>query len=288
MKTYKVYYLKNKINNKVYFGVTSADNPENRWKELYRHNNNKLHQDLLEYGLNNFDKDIIKEFNNSKEALKLESEFITKYDTTNSLKGYNIFTNKENSHHNSEYLENLSKRTSGKNNPRYGVALSEETRKKISESEKGRILSEETKQKISKANKNKIISEETRQKLSKALKGRQFSEETKKKMSEARKGKKMPKETKEKRSKIQSNMIWINKDGKSSCIQKEDLDKYLSKGWIKGRGKLKKHKEDTSNYSKVASERIWLHKENKKTHCNKNNNKKIIELLNNGWKLGMK
>lgn len=282
MKTYKVYYLKNKINTKVYFGVTSADNPEDRWKELYRHND-KLHQDLLDYGLDNFDKKIIKEYNNSVEALKLESELITKYDTTNPLKGYNIFTNKDKSHHNLEYLKNLSKRTSGKNNPRYGVKVSEETKKKISEANKGKKLSEEHKAKISKANKNKIVSEITKGKLSKALKGRQFSEETKKKMSKARKGKKMSEETKKKRSKIQSNMVWINRDGKSSCIQRENLDKYLSEGWIKGRGKLKKHKLDTSNYSKEASKRVWLYKEDKKTHCS--NEEKLIQLLQDGWRL---
>lgn len=282
MKTYKVYYLKNKINTKVYFGVTSADNPEDRWKELYRHND-KLHQDLLDYGLDNFDKKIIKEYNNSTEALRLESELITKYDTTNPLKGYNIFTNKDKSHHNLEYLENLSKRNSGKNNPRYGVKVSDETRKKISEANKGKKLSEEHKAKISKANKGKKLSQTHKDKIGLAHKGKIVSEETRKKISASAKNREYTDDFKQKCKERQSNMVWINKDGKSSCVQKENLDIYLSEGWIKGRGKLKKHKLDTLNYSKEASKRVWLYKEDKKTHCS--NEEKLIQLLQNGWRL---
>ena len=50
--------------------------------------------------------------------------------------------------------------------------ISEETRKKISESCKGRKFSVETRKKISEANKRRKLSEETRKKLSEALKGR--------------------------------------------------------------------------------------------------------------------
>ena len=50
--------------------------------------------------------------------------------------------------------------------------LSEETRKKISESCKGRKFSVETRKKISEANKKRKLSAQTRKKLSEALKGR--------------------------------------------------------------------------------------------------------------------
>jgi len=66
---------------------------------------------------------------------------------------------------------------------------SKEHRKKLSEAKKGIPMSEETKRKISQTTKgNKIISIETRKKLSNSLKGRIFSEETKNKMSKAKKG----------------------------------------------------------------------------------------------------
>lgn len=73
---------------------------------------------------------------------------------------------------------------------------SEETRKKISEVQKGRQLSEETRKKLSESLKGRTFSEEWCKKLSEANKGenngmygKQHSEETRKKMSEAFKGK---------------------------------------------------------------------------------------------------
>ena len=89
---------------------------------------------------------------------------------------------------------------SGKNNPVYGTngyflnrKHSEETRRKISSTLKGRILNEEHRRKIGKANKRRVISEETRNKIGLAHKGKTISEEHKKKISEANKGRKNPK-----------------------------------------------------------------------------------------------
>ena len=72
--------------------------------------------------------------------------------------------------------------------------ISDETRKKMSESQKGRTLSEETRKKISEAKKGHIFSAETRKKLSEAKKGRitwnkglTLSEEHRRKISEAMK-----------------------------------------------------------------------------------------------------
>lgn len=85
--------------------------------------------------------------------------------------------------------------------------MSEETKKKISETKKGRKLSEEHKRKISKGGKGRVVTEETREKLrkinsgiSRRGKGFKLSEETKTKMSNSKKGIKwdypMPEETK--------------------------------------------------------------------------------------------
>lgn len=80
----------------------------------------------------------------------------------------------------------------GKNRNK-GYKHSEETRNKMSISQKGKHLSKETKEKLSKSRIGKSFgtrSEETRKKMSEAAKNRKpVSEETKKKISEAKKGK---------------------------------------------------------------------------------------------------
>ena len=77
----------------------------------------------------------------------------------------------------------------------------DETRKKISESHKGKVFSEEHRRKLSNSHKGKatwnkgkkgIFSKETIRKISKASKCRSHSYETRKKMSEAKKGENHP------------------------------------------------------------------------------------------------
>ena len=60
--------------------------------------------------------------------------------------------------------------------------MSDETRRKLSESHKGNILSQEIRNKISLGNKGKFVSDETKRKLSLAIKGKIRSEETKDKL----------------------------------------------------------------------------------------------------------
>ena len=80
--------------------------------------------------------------------------------------------------------------------------MSEETKRKLSESLKGRIvwnkgipMSEETKRKLSEINKGRVPPN----------KGKHHSEESKKKMSESHKGKHLSDETKKKLSEINTN-----------------------------------------------------------------------------------
>ena len=65
--------------------------------------------------------------------------------------------------------------------------FSEETRKKLSESLKGKPKSEEARRKMSESAKGKVLSEETKRKISEAGKGRVFSDEARRKISEAAK-----------------------------------------------------------------------------------------------------
>ena len=99
--------------------------------------------------------------------------------------------------HSEETKIKLSESHKGEKNHNYSKNFSEEYRRKISESGKGRTHSEETKIKMSEARKGKTFSEETKIKMSEVRKGenhylygKTHSEETKIKMSETRKGRK--------------------------------------------------------------------------------------------------
>lgn len=116
----------------------------------------------------------------------------------------------------------------------------EETKRKISESHKGKSPSnkglpawnrgrkgywhpsEEQKQKHSLALKGRIFTDEHKKNLSNSLKGHVISEETRKKISESHK-------------KSYVKRIWINKDNTEILIPISECQKYISNGWKKGR-----------------------------------------------------
>ncbi len=86
--------------------------------------------------------------------------------------------------------KNQSEQFSGEKNPMYGIRLTGEKNHNY-----GKPMPEETKRKLSEANKGKSrnpFSEETRRKLSESNKGKSKSESHRKKLSEAIKGKKYP------------------------------------------------------------------------------------------------
>ena len=73
----------------------------------------------------------------------------------------------------------------GEANPMHGHEVSEETRRKISKANKGRVMSEEIRKKISECHRGIPCSEAAKEKLRKAFSGRVFSEETKMRLKEA-------------------------------------------------------------------------------------------------------
>ena len=95
--------------------------------------------------------------------------------------------------------------------------MSEEVRKKISESLKGKTLSEEVRKKISESLKGKQFSEQTRRKLSDANKGKHHSDEARKKMSDAKKGKPSPKKgipmSEEQKKKLSKKVLQFTLNG---------------------------------------------------------------------------
>lgn len=100
----------------------------------------------------------------------------------------------------------------GKNNPMYGKNHSTITIQKL----KNRIITQETKDKISKSNKGKIPynkgkkglykhTEEAKQKIAECRKGKKTKEETKQKISKINKGKKRTEECRKKMGELQKN-----------------------------------------------------------------------------------
>ena len=120
-------------NGKVYIGIT-CQKPEKRWRCGYgyldKNKNGKYAQSrmahaILKYGWDNVEHEIIWTELTKEEAEQKEIEFISKYKSNNSKFGYN---------------SDNGGNTVGK--------LSEETKRKMSESRKGSRISEETKLKI--------------------------------------------------------------------------------------------------------------------------------------------
>ena len=119
-----------------------------------------------------------------------------------------------------------------------GRVLSEETRRKISEIQKGerhhyygKSLSEEHKRKLSESQKGKTLSEETKRKLSEVMKGKTFSEEHKRKISETNKGRTLSEETRRKISEARKGRKWWN-DG---CGNRKRMVECPGDGWRLGR-----------------------------------------------------
>lgn len=121
-----------------------------------------------------------------------------------------------------------------------GREVSEETRKKISESNKNKVVSPETRKKMSQSRIGRFVSEETRQKLSDANKGKKRTPEQNKRNSIAQLGKKVSEEVKSKISSSISKKKWINNKEINKRVDVSDVDFYLSDGWILGRVKKDK------------------------------------------------
>ncbi len=174
-----VYCATNRINGKKYIGKTIGEMSVRRKK----HENRALQGymeafrcALRKYGFNNFQWDVLFESNNEK-ILNIEEIYYIKEQNTKPPNGYNM--------------------TNGGDGL---TGITDKTRKKMSESHKGKKQTQEQIEyrslKIREAKRKNPVTKETRQKLSEANKGKKCTEETKKKISEANKGKKRTEETK--------------------------------------------------------------------------------------------
>lgn len=219
-----IYRITNNINGKTYIG-------QHKYKDLndnYMGSGFLLKKAYKKYGEENFKKEILYKDIQYKE-------------TADSVEMYAIA--KERSIGKAEY--NIA---NGGNGP---GTISEETKRKIAEANKGKHHSEETRRKMSETRKGKegywkgkSRSEEWKRKMSEALKGNQNgkgyhpSEETRKKLSEAHKGKKFgppSEEWRRKHSEALKGKKWFN-NGVKSIMSFECPEGYVAGRikWTKG------------------------------------------------------
>lgn len=197
---YYVYKTTNIINNKFYIGVHRSKDIEN---DIYIGSGRNLKSAVKKYGRENFIREILFEFDNSEDAFKKESEIVTE----DFLKEYNgvIYNMSPGGYGGRIYIQP----------PWLGKKHTEESKQKISESNKGKIISAEAREKESISQKKRLanmdkdkkiemyrkiaeagvgrpVSEETRKKLSIINKGKVITQETRNKISDAKKGKPNP------------------------------------------------------------------------------------------------
>jgi len=220
-----VYAITNKENGKTYIG-SAARSFRIRWNEhrsnlrCNDHCNPYLQSSWNKYGEDVFEFGIL-EYLDDLDEIYLAEQFWMNIYREEGKELYNV----------GKYAYNA----------RRGVALSEELKHKISESNKGVRRSKETKQKMSLAKKGKPgrrLTKETRDKISKAHIGRKrgpMTEEHKRKISESNRGKKhgpMTEETKRK----------LREANKEANLGKKRSDKTRQKisAALKGRSSSRK------------------------------------------------
>ena len=200
-----IYLRTNKINGKKYIGQVTTKRfkaRQNKWNNLnLPYAGNVINNARKKYGIESFGFEILKECED-EELNKWEMYYIKELNTKVPY-GYNMTDGGDGTSGctvSEETKRKISEANKGKTTWLKGKHHSEETKQKISKGKKGNKLSEEHKRKISKGNKGKKRSEETRKKLSETRKGNKLSEEIKQKISEAQKGKKFSDETRKKMS----------------------------------------------------------------------------------------
>ena len=212
-------------NEKIYVGSTTQSSPEKRW--LNGHGYKKqplLWNAICKYGWENVRHKVIV-CETPEEMWEKEKELIEEYDTTNHDKGYNL--------------------SIGGESGSYGYHFSKEARKKMSDARKGKKknpLTEEHKRKISESAKNRPpVSNETRKKMSESHKGEKHPnygkttpDSVRKKISESQKGKKRKPFTESHKHKIseakkgisQLKYKWLTPSGEIRIMDKSNAGRH--------------------------------------------------------------
>lgn len=164
---YTVYQHKNKINGKVYIGITKQE-PEKRWGTDGNRYKTSPHfySAIQKYGWDNFEHNILFENLSKEEACDKEKELIKEYNAIDKEYGYNSTTGGEIFELSEEARKKKSQSMLGNKNG-LGKPCSKEKAEKISKAQRGKKLTKEHKAKLSQSAKNRHTpcSEEKRETL---------------------------------------------------------------------------------------------------------------------------
>lgn len=128
-----VYVHVNLINGKKYFGITTQNPPEKRWKNGYGYYDNAHFKNaILKYGWNNFAHYVLYRNIPIKIAKNIEEMLISEHVSYDPRFGYNKTMGGELEIPTEETREAISEALKGENNPNYGKPHSDEWRKRIS------------------------------------------------------------------------------------------------------------------------------------------------------------
>jgi len=237
---YKIYLITNNENKKQYVGITKFSLEERFSQHIKR--GFILTEAIQKYGHQKFSIKLIEEVESAERAYELEQYYIKQYDTK-VPNGYNltdggdgIFGWEASEEYRQECSERVKQLHKEKKVGMYGKNHSEETKKKMSDSSKGkpkpwlvgREVSEGTREKIRQLNLGKILSEETRKKISEnhhdisgennPMFGKKHSAETIKKLKE--------------RAKNRPKRFWVNNGVEEKLIS---IDEQIPIGYNSGR-----------------------------------------------------
>ena len=169
-----IYVRINKVNGKKYVGQVTTIRFKARqykWKSnSFRYAGKAINAARAKYGIDAFDFEILKECKDDE--LNYWEKYYIKELNTKTPYGYNMTDG-------------------GEGMSGYSCPRTEEWKRKISESEKGKRITEKTRKKMSesaKKRKQPLRTEEWKRKIGEGNKGKKMSEEAKRKISEAQKG----------------------------------------------------------------------------------------------------
>lgn len=191
MRKIGIYSFTNKLNGKKYIG--SSDDLDRRWNDHFTlfirgdHPNSYMQRSVDKHGIDIFEIEWMLKCP-EEELLYWEDHYIDLFDSMNS--GYNLIS-ADRREWSKETKKKLSKMFSGEGNPFFGRRHTEETKKQISDKNKGRKMSEEQRLKMIKAVTGLKRSDEAKRNISKGRTGIKIgplSKEHKKQISERHRG----------------------------------------------------------------------------------------------------